>query len=516
MKRALCIWLPEWPIQRIVAARRELEQALLVLHARDSRRGRLVVGCCAKAHAVGVRTGMPLAEVSALQEHLHGQSRDRDWLLCEHEPDEDLRQLTDLAVWCEQFSPIVGLEDADQPACLLLDVTGLAPIFGSEQRLVELVVEAFGQRGYQVRVGVADTVGAAWALAHYGADPAADDLGVLPVEALRLPDETVATLHQLGIETIFQLLQLPRDGLATRLGETLITRLDQALGRTPEVIVAHRAPPQFVAEWDLEHPTTRRDTIDTILQQLTERVSGTLARNGHAAVQVEATLVGQRISRTLAISLFQPSSNPAHIYDLLQLQLETSQMREPVRRVQLAAVTTVRLAGEQSVLWGELGQGRDQEVAGLVDRLSSRLGRECVFGINAQAGALPERSWKRRLLTETIKSRSRKRETAITLKAPHRPLWLHDPPQPLRVRQPERSSAGAGYLSRLQPPTAFQFQGTHYDVVRHWGPERIETGWWRGKSIRRDYYRVETDGGSRFWVFRQLDDGQWFLHGCFE
>jgi len=191
-------------------------------------------------------------------------------------------------------------------------------------------------------------------------------------------------------------------------------------------------------------------------------------------------------------------------------------MREPVRRVQLAAVTTVRLAGEQSVLWGELGQGRDQEVAGLVDRLSSRLGRECVFGINAQAGALPERSWKRRLLTETIKSRSRKRETAITLKAPHRPLWLHDPPQPLRVRQPERSSAGAGNLSRLQPPTAFQFQGTHYDVVRHWGPERIETGWWRGKSIRRDYYRVETDGGSRFWVFRQLDDGQWFLHGCFE
>lgn len=469
---------------------------------------------------MGVRPGMPLAEVTALQEHLHEQSRTRDWWFCEHEPDEDLRQLTELAVWCEQFSPIVGLEDVEQPSSLLLDVTGLVPIFGSEQCLVELVIKAFDQRGYLVRVGVADTVGAAWALAHYGAGPDASDLTGLPIEALRLPDATVATLHQLGIETIFQLLQLPRDGLATRLGETLIKRLDQAWGRTPEVIVAHRAPPQFVAAWDLEHPTTRRDTIGTILQQLTEQVSGTLSQNGHAAVQVEATLVGQRGSRTLTIGLFQPSSNPVHIYDLLQLQLETSQMREPIRRVQLAAVTTVRLAGKQSVLWDELGQGRDQEVAGLVDRLSSRLGRSCVFGIKAQAGALPERSWKRRLLTETIKSLSRKRETAITLKAPHRPLWLHDPPQPLRVRQPvrqsEQSSGGAANLSRLQPPVAFQFQGTHYDVVRHWGPERIETGWWRGKSVRRDYYRVEAADGSRFWVFRQLDDGHWFLHGCFE
>ena len=51
---------------------------------------------------------------------------------------------------------------------------------------------------------------------------------------------------------------------------------------------------------------------------------------------------------------------------------------------------------------------------------------------------------------------------------------------------------------------------------RIWGPERIQTGWWRGQSALRDYYRVETAEGQWFWLFRQLSDRRWFLHGVFE
>lgn len=51
------------------------------------------------------------------------------------------------------------------------------------------------------------------------------------------------------------------------------------------------------------------------------------------------------------------------------------------------------------------------------------------------------------------------------------------------------------------------------------GPERIESGWWDGGDVRRDYYVAQTPGGGRAWIFRDhrrgTDDGEWWLHGWF-
>ncbi len=65
------------------------------------------------------------------------------------------------------------------------------------------------------------------------------------------------------------------------------------------------------------------------------------------------------------------------------------------------------------------------------------------------------------------------------------------------------------------PPVKFRLAGRDERIVRHWGPERIETGWWRNGCVRRDYYQVETERGGRYWLFRELNTGQWFLHGSF-
>ena len=64
-------------------------------------------------------------------------------------------------------------------------------------------------------------------------------------------------------------------------------------------------------------------------------------------------------------------------------------------------------------------------------------------------------------------------------------------------------------------PRQFTWRQRSYDVVRAWGPQRIETGWWRGRDIRRDYFRVEAAGGERFWLFRDRTREAWFLHGVF-
>jgi protein ImuB len=65
------------------------------------------------------------------------------------------------------------------------------------------------------------------------------------------------------------------------------------------------------------------------------------------------------------------------------------------------------------------------------------------------------------------------------------------------------------------PPVQFRLAGRDERIVRAWGPERIETGWWRTRYVRRDYYQVETARGARLWLFRQLNSGAWFLHGEF-
>ena len=87
-----------------------------------------------------------------------------------------------------------------------------------------------------------------------------------------------------------------------------------------------------------------------------------------------------------------------------------------------------------------------------------------------------------------------------------RPLCLW--PEPVRIDVVALFPDGA--------PLRYFWAGAEFRVARWWGPERIETGWWRGEDIHRDYYVVMTDQGSRFWMFRRRDDGSWFLHGCFD
>ena len=448
-----------------------------------------------------------------------------------HDVQRDRTALEQLAIWCECFSPIVGVENNESPQSLLLDITGLGRLFGSEEQLAGKVCRAFHQRGYQVRVAIADTVGTAWAVARYGEVQATEGgksneegappiiippgkcpeaLGPLPIECLRIPDDTVHLLQQLGVECVDQLLALPRAGLSSRFGATLIDRVDQALGEKCEVIVAHRPPPEFETCWSLEHPTDRRSELEVMLTHLVGHLSQLLSAQDHGAVQVECRFdcVGRRPVR-MQVGLFQPTSNPQHLNDLLRMQLETVKLSKPVNGMHLRALTTVRVSGKQHELWDDPFQAATRELAALIDRLSSRLGQDHVLRIQPQADALPERAYREIPLTSAWhdrRSSSRQPSKPPSFTPLQRPLWLQDPPLPLQMV----SVAADG------PPIFFHYQNHKHDIVRHWGPERIETAWWRGRCVRRDYYRVETSTGSRFWLFRRLMDGQWFLHGCFE
>ena len=573
MERVLSIWLPDWPLQRLLVARPELKDRAVVLYDRDSGRGERVVVCSPAAHDRGVRVGMPLAEAACAKaavpasgaSSIPGRQRvgrnvqndpgkiSPSVVFHPHDIQADRESLEDLAEWCDQFSPLVGLESNDFPSTLLLEVAGVASLFGGEDALARRVTLSFQQRGYTVCIAIADTVGAAWALSHFGVRSAEcvvrsaegeglAALALLPLPALRLPEEVVELLGGLGVDRIGQLIQMPRADLSSRFGSQLVRRLEQAEGTVRELVVAHRAAPSFQAGWSLEHPTDSRPVTESLIAKLLQRVAGLLVERDQGAMELECQLqticsdetdplAAHRASEiTIRVGLFQPTARVAHLWELVKIQLEGVRLPGPLSGVMVQAVTTAPLQSRQYELFDGEVLHTERQLAALIDRLSSRLGRGAVLAARWRADAQPERACryvpmasgrsphngrqgrlgrKKRRRVKSVRYADarpdREGEKERTLTPAVRPLRLCCPPLPLEAL----SVAPDG------PPIQFSYQNQLRRIVRHWGPERIETGWWRGPSVRRDYYRAETADGCHFWIFRCLRDEKWFLQGEF-
>lgn len=531
----------------MVAAHQELDFQPVVLHARDARKGECVAACSRTARQAGVRPGMPMSEASVMLDRWQAGASNRrsqaptraqpqktsletsvDVHLFAHDPEEDFQTLQELAVWCEQFSPIVGLEQQQLGAAgLLLDVTGLEHLFGGEENLAQQVVAAFRQQRYWCKVAIAPTIGAAWALTR--SMPARQwqpwivrrsELSVvlhdLDVAWLRISVESIRLLRRLGIQTVGQLAALPRASLLSRFGQDVLLRLDQAIGSASEAIVAHRAAPQFSTTWDLEHATTKRTKLEQILQHLTQHMAQLLAMHNQGAVRLQCEFMCQAaVPVTLEVGLYRPSCLADHLWDLLRLQLESCRLSASVIRVQLEAVVTAKLPVSQKWLLASDGPAdTSHELAVLINRLSGRLGHNAVTTARLRSGVLPEDGFAAipltagpgvgdRQVNARLKSAAGKRPPPAPFE---RPLCLLNPPTPMDVLG----------IAPHGPPLAFRFGGKKRQVQQAWGPERIEASWWKGPSVRRDYYRTACDDGSWFWLFRQLDNGSWFVHGVFD
>jgi protein ImuB len=436
---------------------------------------------------------------------------------------EDQRGLEQLAVWATRYSPIVGLEDGPRPHSLLIDVTGCAACFGGEDKLLDRVVHDFKRDGWVARVALADTVGAAWGLAHHGKTPALcrlgeteQALGPLPVAALRLPLDALHLLAQLGITRVAQLLALPRDSLPTRFGPLVLLRLDQALSHLPEVIVPHGPAPEIQERFTWEYATDRLDELLLVLDQLVERLQEALARRQQGARQVECILYHEGApSLRIDVGLSRPSRAPRHLSLLLRTRLEETRLEGPVAAMSLRVTLAERLTDTQGDLLDTEPGPDGEELARLIDQLSNRLGREAVTRARLVPDPQPEYACRFEPLIQAAapapakgrKSNSKASPLGSDGRFPFtRPLRLWPRPEPIQVL----SVVPEG------PPLRIGWGSLDYRVLRAWGPERIETGWWRGEDVRRDYYVTATECGTRFWVFRRTDDDRWFLHGAFD
>ena len=467
----------------------------------------LVSAASPEARALGLHPGMAVSQVRALVPGLD---------IREDDPAADADVLQRLALFAaRRWTPRAAVSPSDG---LVLDLSGVAHLFGGEDMMCRRIVAFCARAGFAARIAVAGTPGAAHALARFGpgmlcpvnGEPEA--LAPLPLAALRVEEPVLAAARRLGLETIGDLLPLPRGPLQRRFGKTLLARLDQALGRSGEAIepvVPEDAPCAILR---FAEPIATAEAIEQALGLLLSSLIATLREQGLAArtLALLCDRVDGKVER-IAIGTARATRDAPHLLRLLGMKIEKIEPGFGLDSMRLVAGRVEPLSAEQPSLRGAQRRSsarNDEEVdlAMLVDRLAGRLGPRSLYRATAVESDVPERSV----------ARTGPLDTAVPW-----PKW----PRPVRLLSPPERVENVVALLPDLPPRRFTWRGRAYRVARADGPERIHGEWWKRTAEAegvRDYFQVEDEEGGRFWLYRRGDgvdqrtgDLSWYLHGVF-
>ncbi len=441
------------------------------------------------------------------------------------EPEQDLQALRRLALWAERFSPCVAL-NRTMPGQegLFIDMTEGAHLFGGETALLADIRRRLAAARIPARLAIADTPGAAWALARFRERAetiapiggAAAALADLPVAGLRLETAALTLLRRFGLNRIGDLYAMPRAGLARRFrseaGLRVVERLDQALGFAAEPLVAERAPPLYRSWISFADPVIETEGMAQHLPQLATSLAAQLAAHQQGVRRLGLT--GFRADGRITgfeVGLSAPASTPSHMLRLLKDKgLERLDLGFGIDALMLSAIAVETLRPHQAAMRSG-GEGRaavPEALAGLIDRIEAKLGDGTVRRPQRWESWLPERSeaWLRAGPHAPVPPPG-----ADPVADLPRPILLFDPPEPVRdvVGLPDNY------------PARFVWRRVSRRVAKAEGPERLSPEWWccaAGKV--RDYYRIEDEEGHRYWLYQEglHSDGaapRWWLHGVF-
>ncbi|MGK6318965.1 DUF6504 family protein [Sphingomonas sp. DT-204] len=481
----------------------------------------LIAAASPEARAAGIMPGMALTTARALYPGL--AVRDAD-------PEGDRADLIRLAILlARRWSPTVSLDGDDG---LLIDTTGVAHLHGGEQGMARRLIRLLAHFGFTARVAIADTPGAAHALARYGprlclCPPGgqAAMLASLPPRALRLDEAAIDLLRTFGIDMIGQLAAMPRAPLARRLGEALVARLDQALGMIVEPVDPIVLRETIAVVQRFAEPIATAEAIAHWLDVLVPRLARALAAEGLGARRIE--LVAARVDHVpqrIRIGLARPSRDGVHILKLLTRRIERVEPGYGIDAMSLVVRAADPLGPEP--VTERLDEEAAPDLAPLIDALATRGARtwravpvESDVPERSVAPAPPLDPPSRAGARLPVDDVARLRRLGPL--DPWTPLW----PRPARLLARPEEVDNVMFELPDHPPRRFTWRGITHRVVRADGPERIQGEWWRRSSERhsvRDYFRVEDETGARFWLYRRGDgeraetgDLKWYMHGVF-
>lgn len=462
-----------------------------------------IVAANALAIQSGIRPAMRLADARTLAPTLKVLLDDAAANACVKQ------RLTD---WCRRYSPLVADDGFDG---IVIDITGCTHLFGTETTLLEDIATRIHRSGYRVRGAIGDTLGAAWALARYGKrtivsrEELSGTLDPLPIGALRLPQEILAKLQRLGLNTVGALRRMPRRSLTVRYGPLPVLRLDQAFGSAEEPIAPHHPPAPYRSQRILAEPIGTVSAVAYILLELLKELCARMetAHLGARFLQLDCYRVDGSVAQC-CVGTSKPVRSTEHLMRLFTEKLEKVDAGFGIETL-ILSVTNVDKLDPAQISLSRLASSDEEDDAldRLLDRIGMRLGFQEVCRVQVNESWRPESSLKFQ-----------------SVFAPGNPnaIWPESRVRPVRLIHPPIGIA----VSTMFPddiPVQFQLGHRSRRILRAEGPERLTPEWWRDDTAslweQRDYYRIEDDGGHRLWIFREKSSSsspgeeRWFLHG---
>lgn len=399
-----------------------------------------------------------------------------------------------IAGWTAQITPALVL---DLPGTMALDVTASLKLFGNIDKIIERLNTGIRDLGFTAALGCAPTVRAACWFARSGLPPSIRDIpdftaavSALSLKALDSARDRMDAFEAIGAVTIADLQALPRDGLARRFGSALLDEIDRGLGRLPDPRTFFQPPENFNAEIELPAEATQADALLFAARRLLVQLEGFLLARSSGIERFVLKLSHRDSITEIVIGLVAPAREATHFARLLRERMGTHALKEAVRAIAISAGDIQPLAAQNASFFMD-----DSSIAGnwarLVEQLRSKLGDTSVHGLAVQSEHRPE-----------CASIAVKPGTAqLQLPLEGRPFWMLSPPQPIH-----ETDTGPSHQGRLE-------------LVA--GPERIESGWWDGKEVARDYFVARSVDQSLLWIYRErpaasaIQRGGWYLHGIF-
>jgi protein ImuB len=509
-RRYLAVWLKRLATDRLARCQLAPRDAPFVVVAPIKSALRLT-GLNAEAARLGLKSGMALADARAMYPKLGCADADAD---------ADQRLLSAVADWCDRYTPLVGI---DPPDGIVLDITGCAHLFGGEATLCRDLVFRLKAQGLDAQAVIADTVGCAWGVAHYGAceqvppGGARRAIAPLPLAALRLAPEIVDALASVGLKRVADVLDRPRAPLAARFGQELLRRIDQALGDEDEPITPLLPVPPYVVERRFAEPIALESDVLGTIEHLAVELHRLLERRGEGARLLQAALfrVDGKVYR-IGAGTSAPVRDIARLRRLFAEKLAVvGEACDPgfgFDVIRLSALVAERCDPEQT---GLATPDHAAEFAHLIDRLGARFGLRRVVRLTPQDVHIPE------FAMATVPAHAVKTTADLDVQVVEqdslgsvRPIRLFARPEPIEAIAEVPDG----------PPVRFKWRRVTHDVAHVEGPERIAMEWWRddqGRTLTRDYFRIESRDGVRLWVYREglyeseTTEPRWFLHGLF-
>jgi protein ImuB len=396
-----------------------------------------------------------------------------------------------LAAWAYQWSSWVSLEAQAGASRLWLELAASRALFGEPVALLRRIEQALSRLGYSHHCALAPsptaaallTVAPARARIALSREQLRERLVELPLSLLEVSPEILAGLQAAGLRRIGELLALPSAALARRFGPECSRYLARLTGAASDPRAAFRPPESYRARWQFDQELSDTTALLFPLQRLLQEFQGYLRGRDRAVqrfvLELEHASDPARPRCTqLTMGLSTPERQAQRFLSLARERLQALTLPAPVRSLTLSAEQFTAPWILQADLFGNEAQ-RLGSLSPLLDRLRARLGSESVQSLACRADHRPERAFQIRVL-----------ESAPLPPAPTEPVRQARPcalsPHPLSIEAPTRLLSG---------------------------PERIESGWWDGRDIRRDYYVARAADGARWWVYRDLTDGRWYLQG---